>query len=169
LRDVPFLRFLALLMLALWIGGLAVLGAIAAPTVFSVLQSNDPVGGRTLAGTLFGEILGRFQAISWALGGLLLATLAARAALGPRPRWLKRRIWTLVAMLTFSLVSGLVLAPRIDAIRRDTPGAIAALPATDVRRVEFGRLHGASDVLLILTLVAGLGLLWYEARDTGIP
>lgn len=156
-------------MLALWIGGLAVLGAIAAPTVFSVLQSNDPVAGRALAGTLFGEILGRFQAISWALGGLLLATLAARAALGPRPRWLKRRIWTLVAMLTFSLVSGLVLAPRIDAIRRETPGAIAALPATDARRVEFGRLHGASDVLMILTLVAGLGLLWYEARDTGLP
>jgi hypothetical protein len=165
---VPYLRFVGLVMLSLWMGGLAVLGGVAAPATFAVLQSSDPVGGRVLAGALFGEILERFLQISWVLGGLLLATLAGRAALGPRPRWLKRRVWTVVAMLTFSLVGGLVLAPRIEAIRRDTPGAIAALPATDARRIEFGRLHGASDVLMVLTLVAGLGLLWYEARDSWI-
>jgi hypothetical protein len=58
-----------------------------------------------------------------------------------------------------------VLAPRIDRIRRDTPGAVAALPDGDPRKAEFGRLHGLSNVLMIATLGAGVGLIWMEARD----
>jgi hypothetical protein len=162
---MPFLRFLALAILAFWIGGLAVLGAVAAPTVFAVLQAHDPIGGRTLAGTLFGEIFRRFQPVTWVLGGLLLAVLGARGAIGPRPRRMALRIWTVLAMLAVSVGSTLLLVPRIDRIRAETTGAVASLGDDDPRKIEFNRVHGLSNGLMLLTLAAGLGLLWFEAHD----
>jgi uncharacterized membrane protein len=159
------LRYLSVLVLALWIGGLVALGALAAPQIFAVLEAHDPESGRIMGGLVFGAIFTRFQHITWMLGGALVLLYVARAALGPRPRRTAVRLWTTTAMVAVSLVSALVLAPRIDAIRRDTAGAVAALPATDARRVEFGRLHALSTALMALTLFGGLGLLWAELRD----
>ena len=151
--------------MALWIGGLAALGIVAAPSVFAVLESADPVGGRTLAGLVFGDIFLRFQQLAWILGGLLISLLILRAALGPRPRRLAVQLGLVSAMLAASLYSGLVLAPRIDTIRTDTSGTIANLPDTDPTKAEFGRLHGLSNGLMALTLLAGLAVFWIEARD----
>jgi hypothetical protein len=159
------LRFASLLTLAVWVGGIAVLGGISAPALFSVLEARDPTGGRALAGELFGEIFLRFQHLAWLLGGALVALLITRRMLGPRPRPFAIRLSAASAMLALSLVGGLVLAPRIDAIRRETRGAIAALDDADARKIEFGRLHGLSNALMGVTLVVGVGLLWLEMRD----
>ncbi len=160
------LRFLFLAALAVWIGGLVVLGGIGAPAVFDVLQSHDPVAGRIVAGVLFGEMLLRFARWSWALGAGMLVILAARAALGPRLGQLASAI-LVAAMLGLTSYTALNLFPRIDAIRRDVPGTIAALPDTDPRKYEFARLHGLSGVMMGLTLVGGLVVLWTETRRDG--
>jgi len=68
-------------------------------------------------------------------------------------------------MLALSLVSGLVLGPRIDAIRLDTQGTVAALADTDARKIEFGRLHRLSNALMGVTLIGGVWLLWLEMKD----
>jgi len=163
---MSFLRFLSFAALAIWIGGLAVLGLVAAPAIFAALGAHDPATGRELGGIVFGAVFGRFQRVVWVIGGLLLVVLGARAALGPRPRRLGLRMWTVALMLAAGLVSSLVLAPRIEEIRASTTGAVADLPDTDPKRVTFGRLHGLSTALMLGTLVAGLGLLWAEVRDT---
>jgi hypothetical protein len=160
------LRFASLVVLSIWIGGLTVLGALAAPTIFAVILAYDPSAGADLAAQVFGAIFERFQHVSWACGGLLMALLGLRAALGPRPRPLAIRMWTIAAMLAMSLTTSFVIAPRIDAIRRGTPGRVADLSPDDGRRVAFGRLHAASTGIMLATLLAGLGLLWAEARDT---
>jgi hypothetical protein len=162
---MSLLRLASVLILAAWTGGLAVLGGVAAPTIFSALEAHDPVAGRTLAGLVFGAVFERFQHLSWGLGAVLLLLLGARAALGPRPRRLAVRLWTVTAMLAMSLGTGLVLAPRIDAIRERTPGTVASLPDTDPAKIEFGRLHGLSNALMLVTLVAGIGLFWVEMKD----
>ncbi len=159
------LRFASLLVLVLWIGGLATLGFVGAPAIFDVLETRDPAGGRTLAALVFGAILSRFHRLSWLLGVLLIALLGLRAALGPRPRRTGLRIWTAAAMLAMSLTAGLWIAPRIEAIRASTPGAIARLTDGDPIKSEFGRLHGASTVLMVLVLLAGTGLVWMEMKD----
>lgn len=169
-RDIiavrmPALRVVSLALIAFWIGGIAVLGLVAAPSVFSVLEGHDPVAGRMLAGMVFGDIFSRFQQMAWMLGGGLLALLGLRAALGPRPRRMAVQIWLVAGMLAASAYSGLILAPRIDAIRAETADTMASLPDTDARKVEFGRLHGLSNGLMALTLVAGLGIFWIESRD----
>ena len=100
------------------------------------------------------------------LGGVLIILLGARALLGPRPRRLGWRLWTIAAMLALSLFTAFELAPRIDQIRRDTSGSISSRPDTDPLKQEFGRLHGLSNIFMLVTLVGGVGLLWIETTDT---
>jgi hypothetical protein len=104
--------------------------------------------------------------VAWALAGLLLAVLGLRAALGPRPRRLGLRVWTVTGMLALSLVTAFVLTPRIDRLRESTPGSISSLADTDPRKITFGRLHGLSTGLMMVTIVAGLALMFAETRDT---
>lgn len=151
--------------MALWIGGLATLGMVTAPSLFFVLEQRDPEAGRALAGLLFGQIFLRFQQMAWFLGGALLTILGMRAALGPRPRRLAIQVWLVTAMLAISLYAGLMLAPRIETLRAGSPATMAALPDTDPRKAEFGRLHGLSNGLMGLTLLAGLAVFWIEARE----
>ena len=163
---MSLLHFACVLVLAVWVGGLAVLGGLVAPTLFSVLEARDPAAGATLAAILFGAVFRRFQHFGWMLGSALVALLVLRAALGPRPRRLSIRIWAVAAMIAMNLVGALVLAPRIEAIRSSTPGIVRDLPDGDGRKAEFGRLHGASTIMMLLTLAAGASLLWFEIKDT---
>ena len=160
-----FLRFLSLLTLAVWIGGAIALGAIAAPTLFASLTSHDPALGRATAGVVFGAVLHRFQQASWLLAGLLLASYGGRALLGPRPRRMAIRVWTVVAMLAISLGGDLVVARRIETLRRDRPANLVEVPDTDERKITFGRMHALSTALMGITVIAGLGLLWAETHD----
>jgi hypothetical protein len=159
------LRAASLLVLALWVGGLAVLAFVAAPTIFDILQAHDPAGGRALAGEVFGAAFARFQQWALVLGGLLILLLGARGLLGPRPRRLFWRMLAVAAMLAMGLTTATLIAPRIDDIRRSTAGAVAALPDTDPRKAEFSRLHAISNVLMLLTLLTGVGLTVAEAKD----
>jgi uncharacterized membrane protein len=160
------LRVASLLALSIWVGGLAVLGFVVAPLVFSTLEAHDPAGGRALAGLVFGAVFARFQDWAWVLGAALIMLLGARALLGPRPRRLGWRLWTVAGMLGLSLYTAFAIAPRIDRIRRDTGGSVASLSDTDPRKQEFGRLHGLSNVFMLVTLAGGVGLLWIETTDT---
>ena len=86
------LRFAAVLAIAAWIGGLAALGGIAAPAIFEVVSLRQVPDARMLSGAIFGEVLRRFDLVSYACGALILATLAVRAVRGPRPRRFALRV-----------------------------------------------------------------------------
>jgi Domain of unknown function (DUF4149) len=162
---MAFLRFVGLVALALWMGGLATLGALIAPTLFDVLGAHDPTSGRELAGTVFGSLFERLQRASWIAGTILLLSLAGRAALGPRPRWFGIRMWIAAGMLAASVSSVLFVTPRIERLRPGASHSMASVPADDQLRAEFRRWHMVSTALLMLTLAAGVGLLWMEATD----
>ena len=162
---MALLRFIALVALALWVGGLVALASVSAPVLFDMLQAQNPATGRELAGQLFGGMFSRFQYGAWMLGGLVIISLAVRAALGPRPRRFGVRTWSAAAMLAASVGTVLVVTPRIDAIRTSVGGPVASLPVDDARRTEFGRLHGLSTGLMMATILLGVGLLWMETRD----
>lgn len=173
---MPILRVASLAIVALWIGGLAVLGLVAAPSIFAVLEQQDPVAGRTLAGLVFGDIFARFQRLAWFLGGSLILLLGIRALLGPRPRRLGVQMGLVTLMLAASASAALIITPRIDTLRTNVaansiptaglaPVSFASLPDTDPRKQEFGRLHGVSNGLMLLTLLAGLAVYWFEARE----
>ena len=159
------LRYVYVLVLAVWLGGMVILGALAAPATFDVLQQQQPTTGRAAAGAVFGEMLRRFHIVAYAAGGLLLACLAGMAMLGPRPVGFGIRVGIVVVMLLLSLYSGLVVSRHIERLQRDIDGPVSALALDDPRRGRFGRLHGASTALMILTAAGGLALLYWEAKS----
>lgn len=161
---MPWLRFASALVLALWIGGLVAL-ALAAPMVFDVLEAHDAANGRALAGFVVGAFIDRAQVLSWWLGGGLIVLLALRAIIGPRPRRFAIRLWTVAAMLALTFAASRYITPRVAAIRDDAGGRVSALAESDPRRIEFNRLHGWSNAVMLLTMAAAAGLMLAEVRD----
>lgn len=159
------LRYAALLTLVIWVGGLLALGAIAAPSLFDVLAAKQIPESRMLAGALFGEMLRRFHLVSYGAGALLLGTLILRRVLGPRPRRFGWRAGLATVMLGASACSGLVVATRITQLQQEIGVAPSSLPDGDARRVAFGRLHGLSTALLLVPLVGGLMLIYWEIKE----
>jgi uncharacterized protein DUF4149 len=159
------LRYVSLLALTLWLGGLIVLGAIAAPSIFQVVDAEHAAGGRLLAGAIFGDALRRFHHLSYACGGVILAGFIARAVLGPRPLRLAIRMVIALAMLGAAAYSGVVISGRIAQIQSQIRVAPSSLPEQDPRRVEFDRLHRRSTSIQIVPLVGGLILLFWELKE----
>lgn len=157
-------RFVALLALVIWVGGLLALGAIAAPAIFEVLAT-QPDGGRMLSGAVFGEILRRFHLVSYGAGALLLATLLLRRVLGPAPRRFAWRAGLATVMLAATAYSGIVVAAELGSLQRQIGAAPSSLPEGDARRVRFGRLHGLSTALQLVPLLGGLMLIYWEIKE----
>ncbi len=160
------LRYVAVVALVVWVGGLLALGAVAAPALFDVLGSQAIAGGgRLLAGAVFGEILRRFTLVTYAAGIVLLGTLVVRAILGPRPRRFAWRAAAATIMLATSAYAGIVVAGEIRELQRTIGVAPSSLPEADPRRIAFGRLHGLSTFLQLVPLVGGLALIFWELRE----
>ena len=160
------LRYVYVLALVVWLGGMVLLGAVVAPTTFEVLQARVPATGRALAGDVFGTILSRFHYVAYAAGGILLVTLAIMAVLGPRPASYAIRSGIIVLMLGVAAYSGFVVLQRVDAIQREVGRLPSELPAGDARRTEFDALHLLSTRLMMLNMAGALVLLYWEARET---
>ena len=159
------LRYAGLLALVLWVGGLLVLGAIGAPSIFDVVALRGVADGRVLAGEIFGETLRRFHLLSYVCGAVLLLTIIIRAVLGPRPRRFAIRALIALLMLGATAYSGLVMSAQIAAAQAAIGAAPSSLPEGDPRRVRFGRLHATSTALELIPIVGGLMLLFWELKD----
>lgn len=83
------MRYVYVLALSIWFGGIITVGAIVAPV--------SDIG------------LHRFYVTSYIAGALVLTSLAAMAALGPRPSGFFARFAVAVAMFAITLYSGLEL------------------------------------------------------------
>lgn len=158
------LRYVYLLALVVWLGGMVMLGAVVAPTTFQVLQERQGDAGRVLAGAVFGETLRRFHLVAYVAGGIVLASLVWMALARWRQPGLPACLLIAATMLALTLVSGTVISPRIERVRAAVGGSVVDLPAADPRRMEFGRLHGVSTGLMLVNIVGGLVLLYWEAR-----
>ena len=141
--------------LAFWVGG-TLLVVIAAPVVFGRIASRD------LAGSVFGEILRRFEIVKQALSlalviGVFVALeqglrLGGRSAVGA--------IAIFLAIAT-NVYLAMVLRPRMGYFR-DKVGSFDAAAADDPWRARFDRLHRRSTRVLVLGwIAAAVGLaLW---------
>jgi hypothetical protein len=156
------IRYVALLALVIWLGGMILLALLVAPSTFQVLQAADPVAGRVLAGALFGDILRHFHLVAYACGIVILVCLFAIKFLGPPPRAFVPRAAIVFVMLLVAAYSGYSVSREIAQIQSQTPGPMNALTETDARRVRFDRLHRTSTALMTIDMALGLVLLfWY--------
>lgn len=159
------LRYLYILALGLWLGGMSVAGLVAAPAVFGVLEAWNPEEGRVLAGRVFGQVLARLHLVFYGSAAVMLITLTIRRLLGPRPVAYGIRATIIAVMLGLALASGLGISPQVEAMQAEIGGSVAALPDTDPRRASFYQLHGLSNLLLSSTVVGALLLAFWESRE----
>lgn len=104
-------RFVTILSLSLWVGGLAFFGIMAAPVLFRVTRQN---GVATLAPQMVGEMLTRFGVLTTICGFVLLLGWALDGALS---RATKSRLWRAQGAISwlclgFSLYLNSVLLPQ---------------------------------------------------------
>ncbi len=158
-------RYVTLAALVVWLGGMAVLGLLVAPSTFRVLQAHDPATGRVLAGALFGEILRQFSVLAYACGALVLVGLLIMKFVGPPPRAFPVRAAIVVVMLALAAYAGVPVSRQIAQVQSEVSGPMNALPETDPRRVRFDRLHATSTALMTINIALGLVLLGWYARE----
>ena len=159
------LRYLYVVALVLWVGGLISAGALVAPSVFGVLQAWNASEGRVLAGQVFGEVLLRLTWLSYAMGVVMIVTLTLHRLLGARPLKYGVRVGIMGVMLAMMLAMGFYIIPQVNAIQAQVTGPVSALAESDARRIEFNRLHGLSNILFSITAIGGLALCWWESRE----
>ena len=160
-----FLRYFYILALVLWLGGMVVAGGVVAPSIFSVLEAWNAVDGRVLAGRVFGKVLQRLYLLGYAMAGVMFVALTLHRLLGARPIKYGVRAIILALMVSCTLVADYHVGPQVATIQARVAGPVSGLPADDPLRAEFNRLHGLANILLSLTVVGGLALLFWEARE----
>ena len=159
------LRYLYVLALIVWLGGMAVLGAVVAPTIFQVLQASAPETGRALAGAAFAAMLARFHYVAYLAGAIMFVSLTAMAVLGPRPAKFAVRMGIITAMLAIALYSGLGVLREIDGIQAAVGTLPSRLAPDDARRIRFDGLHVLSTRLMSFNILLALTLVFWEARE----
>jgi hypothetical protein len=140
---MPGRLLVAAALLAAWIGAAALVAAVVAPAAFAVLPT------RALAGAMVGRVLPVIF-----VGGIVAAAAAPRSAGTPRRRSRvcasRCRCWRRSPAPWRQFGVG----PRIASLRAEMGPSIEALPTSDPRRAQFGRLHGVSVAFMGLGMLA---------------
>ncbi|MGD0512042.1 MAG: DUF4149 domain-containing protein [Terriglobales bacterium] len=133
---MSFLRYLMLLSLIVWIGGLIFFAFVLAPTAFSVLPS------RHLAGTVVGRSLGALHWMGIVSGIIFLASSILYSQLTKgSPHFFAARNVLICLMLALTLISQFGIIPRMDTLRASIGGEIDSVPADNPARMQFDALH----------------------------
>jgi len=155
---MSLVRYLMLLSLVVWVGGLIFFAFVLAPTVFSVLPT------RQLAGNVVNRSLGILHWMALSCGIVFVATsmIDSRVVNGVAQPFALRNL-VVYAMIVLTLVGMFVIQSRMWALRQQM-GIIDDVPHDNPLRVEFNRLHHWSTRLETAVLLLGLGVLYLVAR-----
>ena len=146
------LRYVLLLALVLWIGGIVFFSFIASPSVFKILP-------REQAGQVVGDIFPKYHVLGY------ISCLVAIACLMGLRQWatvqgIRTAMILLVLMGGIQVTMGLVIGPKViearDAVKSTSPG-----PEKDRLEKKFRGLHGVSMILNLVLLILGLILLYW--------
>ncbi|MBI5816179.1 MAG: DUF4149 domain-containing protein [Nitrospinae bacterium] len=155
-------KYVHLLSIAIWTGSIVFFSFIGAPAVFKALD-------RQTAGDVVGEIFPKYFLLGQSLCALALASLAyighTLDAFGNSA--VRAGIAILIVMGAIAVYSGNVNGPEAREVKRLVRVEQDAAKKEELRK-KFGRLHGISVILNIITLALGLVLLWLSLRYLAI-
>jgi hypothetical protein len=139
----------ALLAVAVWLGGLLVLGAIVAPIVFSVVPFPSSADAMTL-------VFQRFDLVAMACSAVTLGSEATRSlARAPFGALDHMRAGASVIAAALAVLEGTAVTPRIAALHG--AGAVRGIGSAGA---QLARLHavaewcGATQIVLLVGVVA---------------
>jgi hypothetical protein len=150
------LKFLLLLSLVLWLGGILFFAVAVAPSVFSVLTPVE--GGRLLAGNIVNRSLGilHWMGITCGLAFLLCSSALAR-------KFVKAENLLALAMIFLTAISQFAISARMATIRAEA-GSLERLALSDPLRMQFTRLHQVSTALEGVIFLLGLVIIVLVSR-----
>ena len=154
---MSFLRYLMLLSLVVWIGGLIFFAFVLAPTAFQVLPDTH------LAGNVVGRALGKMHWIAIISGIVFLISSLFYSYLiqGTAHVFALRHI-LICLMLALTLFSQFWIIPRMDTLRAQV-GDFRAVPQTNPARIQFDALHVWSTRVESAVLLLGLAVVYLTA------
>jgi len=161
MRRMSFLRFLILLALVVWIGGIIFLAFVEAPIAFTP----GLLPTRHMAGSIVGRSLDLLHYLGMASGMVFLvaSVVYCRVSSG-RGQMLSLRHFMVVLMLGLTLISQYAVSPKMHALRAQA-GVIDYLALDNPIRREFDRMHVWSEKLEEAVLLLGLVALWSTAQE----
>ncbi len=159
---MSFLRFLMLLSLIVWIGGLIFFAFVLAPTAFSI---PDVLPNTHLAGNVVGRALGKLHWIGLVSGIVFLISslVYCRLTDGTVHLFAARHV-LLCVMLALTLISQFGIIPRMDALRASL-GDVRSAPIDNPERIQFDALHVWSTRVEGAVLLLGLVVVYLTARS----
>jgi uncharacterized membrane protein len=159
---MSFLRFLMLLSLVIWVGGLIFFAFVLAPTAFNIPAV---LPNTHLAGNVVGRALNKLHWIAIVAGVVYLISslLYSRFTDGTAHVFAARHV-LLCAMLALTLVSQFGIIPRMD-ILRVSLGEVSAAPIDNPERIQFDALHVWSTRVEGAVLLLGLVVVYLTARS----
>ena len=156
---MSFLRFLMLLSLIVWIGGLIFFAFVLAPTAFSVLPTTH------LAGNVVGRALSKLHWIAIVSGIVfLVSSMLYNRLTDGTPHVFAARHILLCLMLALTLISQFGIIPRMDTLRAAL-GEVSAAPIDNPQRVQFDALHVWSTRVESAVLLLGLVVVYLTAAN----
>jgi uncharacterized membrane protein len=162
---MSLLRFLMVLSLVAWIGGLIFFAFVLAPTVFApgVLPNTH------LAGNIVGRALGKLHWIAIISGFIFLGSslLYSRITEGTAQVFALRHV-LICGMLALTLLSQFWIIPRMDTLRA-TVSDFATVPLDDPARMQFDALHVWSTRVEGAVLLLGLVVIYLTASALSKP
>jgi len=158
---MSFLRFLMLLSLVVWIGGIIFLAFVEAPIAFAP----GLLPTRHMAGSIVGHSLDRLHHMGLVAGVIFLfsSALYYRMTAG-RARPLALRHILLALMMVLTMISQYAVSPKMYALREQAVVIDNLQPDDPIRR-EFNRLHVWSENFEKAVLLLGLIALFRTAQE----
>lgn len=157
---MSFVRYLMLLSLVIWIGGIIFFAFVVAPTVFKpgILPSHQ------LAGNVVNRSLSILHGMAVGCGIVFAVTSMIDSAVvnGFAQPFAARHVLVYL-MIILTLISMFAVGTKMQVLRQQMV-MIDEVPQDDARRVEFNRLHVWSTRLEGTVLLLGLALLYLTAR-----
>jgi uncharacterized membrane protein len=154
---MSLLRFLMLLSLVAWVGGLIFFAFVLAPTAFSVLPNTH------LAGNVVGKSLSKMHWIAIISGSIfLVSSLALSRVIDGTPHAFAPRNVLILVMLLLTAISQFGIIPRMDKLRAAI-GDLASVALDNPIRMQFDALHVWSTRVEGAVLLLGLIVVYLTA------
>lgn len=148
---MAIVKYLHMLTLCIWVGGMVFFTFIAAPAIFKDLP-------RDMAGVAVGGIFPKYWMMGYLCSLLLLGTLIyiVKGNAGA----FKVPIGILAVVTALSFVSGLVVGVKAHDIKTQM-NAEQDTAKKEALHKEFRKMHGVSALMNVATILLMLGYVWY--------
>ena len=146
------LRYILLLALVLWIGGIVFFSFIASPSIFKVLP-------REQAGQVVGDIFPKYHLLGYVSCIITLTCIFGLRQLGV-VQSIRTAMIFLVLMGGIQVTMGTIIGPKVIEAR-DAVKTTPAGPEKERLEKKFRGLHGVSMIFNLVLLILGLILLYW--------